>query len=349
MTVSQSTGRKNRWGWSSQLIRLGRALGVVTLALLLVQCGSADAPHEQAPVQARPNTGQAAAPAEAPTPDATTIPTILRGHILPSQPNATSTLTVDLRAVDPMGKPVTLEYQWLLDDFPIQGATAARLAAGEFTRGDTISVEVTPIADGRVGAEWKADPVEIQNSPPRVHRLGIEPSPATRREPLRAVADVSDPDGDTVTVSYQWLRNGIPISGATEATLDPSHYGRGDLLAVEIVATDGHDSTPALVSPEVDVLPAAPKFVSQVAKTDFKDGQFRYRAQAVHPDGNALEYTLSDDAPEGMRIDAESGLVEWIPEPSQTGTFAFQVIVEDPDGGRVAQPVTLTIEEQKQQ
>lgn len=349
MTVSKSTGRKNRWGWSSQLIRLGRALGVITLALLLVQCGSADAPQEQAAVQDSPKARQAAAPTEEATPDPTTIPTILRGHVIPSLPNATSTLTVDLRAVDPMGKAVTIEYQWLLDDFPIHGATGARLSAAEFTRGDTISVEVTPIADGRIGSVWKADPVEIQNSPPQVRRLGIEPSPATRREPLRAVADVEDPDGDTVTISYQWLRNGMPISDATGATLDPSHYGRRDLLAVEIVATDGYDSTPTLVSPEVDVLPAAPKFVSRVAKTDFKNGRFRYQARAVHPDGNEIEYTLSDDAPEGMRIDAESGLVEWHPEPSQTGTFAFQVIVEDPDGGRVAQPITLTIEQQKKQ
>jgi hypothetical protein len=44
-----------------------------------------------------------------------------------------------------------------------------------------------------------------------------------------------------------------------------------------------------------------------------------------------------------MRINSESGLVEWEPNASQSGTFAFQVVVEDPEGSKVAQPITLTI------
>jgi hypothetical protein len=218
-----------------------------------------------------------------------------------------------------MRKRVTLEYQWVVDGFPIVDGTGPHLPPGEFERGQTVTVKVTPIVGGRTGPVWEASPVEIGNSPPRVRRLGIQPSPATRREPLRVIADVADPDGDEITISYQWLRNGTPISDATQPTLDPSHYRRGDLLSVEIVATDGEDSTPSLRSHEVDVLPAAPKFVSKAAPTHFKDGWFRYQARAMHPDGNAeLHYTLSDEAPQGMRINSESGLVEWEPSPSQS-------------------------------
>ena len=343
MTVDQTTGRQDKWGWSSPLIRLGRALGMITLALFLARCGGSDRPQgEQAVTQ--PETSQAAGPSEQSTPDVTGVPTIFRGHIIPSLPTSASTLAIDVRAVDPMGKAVTLEYQWIVDGFPMVDGTGPRLPPGEFERGQTVSVKVKPIAGGRTGPVWEASPVEIGNSPPRVRRLGIQPSPATRREPLRVIADVADPDGDEVTISYQWLRNGTPIPGATQPTLDPSHYRRRDLLSVEIVATDGEDSTPSLRSHEVDVLPAAPKFVSKAAPTHFKDGRFRYQARAVHPDGNAeLHYTLSDEAPQGMRINSESGLVEWEPNASQSGTFAFQIVVEDPEGSKVAQPITLTI------
>jgi hypothetical protein len=144
-----------------------------------------------------------------------------------------------------MRKRVTFEYQWVVDGFPIVDGTGPHLPPGEFERGQTVSVKVTPIAGGRTGPVWEASPVEIGNSPPRVRRLGIQPSPATRREPLRVIADVADPDGDEVTLSYQWLLNGMPIPDATQPTLDPSHYRRGDLLSVEIVATDGEDSTPS--------------------------------------------------------------------------------------------------------
>jgi hypothetical protein len=262
-------------------------------------------------------------------------------------PNANSRFAVEVRVVDPLGKAVTLEHQWFLNGHSIDGATEPTLPPGEFVRGDAVSVEVTPVAGGRVGPVWRAPQVEIGNSPPRVLRLTIEPSPATRREPLRAVATVDDPDGDAVTLAYQWFRNGTLIPEATHATLDPSHYERRDLLSVEIVATDGVDSTHSLRSPEVDVLPAAPKFVSQVGPADWKDGRFRYQARAEQPDGGELRYRLSGDAPQGMRVDPDSGLVEWEPQPSQTGTFAFQVIVEDSEGAGVAQPISLTIESQE--
>ncbi|MFQ5947713.1 MAG: Ig-like domain-containing protein [Acidimicrobiia bacterium] len=348
MTVDQSTERQDRWGWSSRLTRLSRALGMITLAFLLTRCGSSSGPQEQAVQTPRPEPSQAAAPSEQTTLDPTSAPTVLRGHIIPNLPTASSTLSVDLRAVDPMGKPVTFRYQWLVDGYAIAGGTRAQLPPGEFVRDQRVSVEVIPIAGGQEGPVWRASPVEIGNSAPQVRRVQIQPSPATRREPLRVSADVVDPDGDPVTVSYQWLRNGTPISGATGATLDPSHYRWKDWISVEIVATDGADSTRPLRSHAVDVLPAAPKFVSRVAPTDWKDGRFRYQAQAVHPDGNPLYYTLSEDAPRGMRINAESGLVEWEPRPSQSGSFAFQVIVEDADGATVAQPITLTIGTQKQ-
>lgn len=327
---------------------LCRALGMMALTLLLASCGNAGDPQERVgSASARPQSGQAGRPsAERPPPAAASVPTILRGHIIPARPNATSTLVADLRAVDPLGQPVTFRYQWLRDGRPIFGATGAQLPQGEFARGQAVSVEVTPVAGGRAGQVWRAPPVEIGNAPPRVRRVEIEPSPVTRREAVRVVAQVADPDGDPVTVSYQWLRNGTPVPGATEATLDPSHYRRGDLLSVQVIASDGRTATPPLRSQQVDVLPAAPKFVSRLAPTNFQEGRFRYQARAMHPDNKSLRYTLSRNAPRGMRIHPQTGLVEWDPDPSQKGTFAFQVIVEDPDGAKVAQPITLSIEKE---
>ncbi len=326
--------------------RLCRALGLITLAVLLAQCGSSGGPDEQATITSGSLQSSQVGRPSAERRAAASVPRIVRGHIIPRLPNATSTLALDLRAVDRLRESVTFRYRWMLEGRPILGGMGAQLPPGEFSRGQSVSVEVTPVAGGRTGPVWQAPPVEIGNAPPRVRRLEIQPSPPTRREPVRAVVEVADPDGDAVTVSYQWLRNGTPISGATEATLAPSHFNRGDWLSVEVIASDGQDATPPLRSHQVDVLPAAPKFVSRVAPTDFKEGRFRYQGRALHPDGKPLRYSLSREAPQGMRIHPQTGLVEWDPDPSQTGTFAFQVIVEDPVGAKVAQPITLTIEKE---
>lgn len=348
MIVNQPTGQRGEGESSSPWNRLWRALGMITLALLLAQCSSSVDPYEQEGGQAGNPAGSQATrlsavrPASAPA----KVPTVLEGHIVPIRPNATSTLSLDIRAVDPLREAVTFRYRWMLDGQPMFGGIRAQLPPGEFVRGQTVSVEVTPIAGSRRGPVWTAPPVEIVNAVPRVTRVEIQPSPVTRREAARAVVDVADPDEDRVTVSYQWLRNGAPIAGATEATLAPSHYARRDLLSVEVMATDGEDATSPLRSRQVDVLPAAPKFVSRVAATDFEEGQFRYQAQALHPDGKPLRYTLSHDAPRGMRIHPETGLVEWAPDPAQTGTFVFQVIVEDPGAAKVAQPITLMIKKE---
>ncbi len=344
------TRQRSGWGSSSHWNRLWRAIGIITLAVLLAQCGSSGGPDEQAGIPSgSPQSSQAGRPSgERPAPAAVAVPRIVRGQIIPRLPNATSTLALDLRAVDPLRKAVTFRYRWLLGDRPIPGATGAQLPPGEFVRGQTVNVEVTPVAGGRKGPVWKAPPFEIGNASPRVRRLEIQPSPVTRREAVRAVVEVADPDGDAVTVSYQWLRNATPISGATEATLAPSHYKRGDLLSIQVIASDGQDAAPPLRSHQVDVYPAAPKFVSRVAPTDFKEGRFRYQGRALHPDGKPLRYSLSREAPRGMRIHPQTGLVEWDPDPSQTGTFAFHVIVDDYVGAKVAQPITLTIEKEKQ-
>ena len=322
---------------------------MITLALLLSQCDRSDEREAQGDSQGVGRQINRGAEESAPPRGSAELPTISGGYIIPRLPNVSSTLTVDVRVVDPLGEPVSLQYQWFVAGRPIRGATAPSLPPGQFVRREVVSVEVSPVAGNRIGPVWEAPPVEIGNAPPTVRRVYIHPSPATRRQPLEVVADVADPDGDEVTVSHQWLLNGTPIPGATEATLDPNHYRyqRGDWISVELVATDGEDSTPSLRSPEVDVLPAAPTFVSQVAATDFRDGRFHYQARAVHPDGRSLRYRLSEDAPEGMRVASDTGLVEWEPNPSQTGTFAFQVIVEDPEGARVAQPVTLSIGSQE--
>ena len=111
-------------------------------------------------------------------------------------------------------------------------------------------------------------------------------------------AGFADVDGDALTYTYQWSRNGTAIAGATGRTLDLALAGNGDLgdtIAVDVTGVDtsgatsaaaraqqnvtGTNSTP--VEGTVALSPASPKTTETVtaAPAGFRD-----------PDGDALTY-----------------------------------------------------------
>ena len=61
-------------------------------------------------------------------------------------------------------------------------------------------------------------------------RLGRRSRPAapTTGQTLTANVTSHDAEGDTLTTSYQWTRNGTDIAGATGATLNLATAGNGD-------------------------------------------------------------------------------------------------------------------------
>ena len=90
---------------------------------------------------------------------------------------------------------------------------------------------------------------------------------------VTATASVGDPDGDSFTLSYQWLRNGSAIIGATSQTLDLASVpvAPADSIAVRVTATDGQASSAPLTSSTVtvadNVAPAAPASLSAALST----------------------------------------------------------------------------------
>ena len=61
--------------------------------------------------------------------------------------------------------------------------------------------------------------VTVNNTPPVVDTASITPSSPATNATLTAAYTAHDADGDTLTPSYQWSRNGTDISGASPTTL----------------------------------------------------------------------------------------------------------------------------------
>ena len=99
------------------------------------------------------------------------------------------------------------------------------------------------------------------NAPPSMISATIAPTSPDTDDVLTATPAAQDPDGDPLTYSYQWTKNGADIPGATAATLDLGVSGngdRGDVIAVRVTASDGSATSDPLTSASVTVINSAP-------------------------------------------------------------------------------------------
>jgi RHS repeat-associated protein len=190
------------------------------------------------------------------------------------------------------------------------------------------SFDVTVWADdGRGGtAEQRfslVSTVAPPNRPPVFMTLpGDE---ATAGGEYRYDADAVDPDGDTPSYSLgQGSPPGMQIDPGTGViTWSPSNAQIGD-AAVTVVADDGRGG---VSSQAFNVCIEAtgnrpPVIVTEPVQQAFADGEtipgdklvrtYTYDVEALDPDGGLTKYSLTE-APSGMMIDAETGLIQWMP------------------------------------
>ncbi|MDP3769888.1 MAG: tandem-95 repeat protein [Candidatus Sungbacteria bacterium] len=137
------------------------------------------------------------------------------------------------------------------------------------------------------------DPV---NDAPVVNSVLITPSVPKTNDVLTANINASDIEGDALTYTYQWKKNGADILGATSDTLDlaPRSAGdKGDVIAVEMVALDlsGGVSAP-VISSGIIIANTAPA-ASHESIILNEDTNATSTFSAVDPDsGDILSYEI---------------------------------------------------------
>lgn len=76
------------------------------------------------------------------------------------------------------------------------------------------------------------------NEPPEIERVDLQPRDPRPGEELRAEVRASDPEGDSLTLSYRWTVDGEPVEGGAALRLES--FQKGSAIEVEVVATDAH-------------------------------------------------------------------------------------------------------------
>ncbi|HEY0277811.1 MAG TPA: DUF2341 domain-containing protein [Solirubrobacterales bacterium] len=161
----------------------------------------------------------------------------------------------------------TPAYQWFLDGDPIAGATGSTYAIAPGDAGHQLSVEVTEEPAG-VGPETAL------SAAAEVQAATFAPGTATIGGTAAVGSTLSASPGDwsptPAQVTYQWLRDGAPIAGATSATYAVTAGDAGHAIGVTVrVASPGFEAASAT---SATVLIPTPAPALPVGGTTTKNG-----------------------------------------------------------------------------
>ena len=212
-------------------------------------------------------------------------------------PNA----TLKIRAKLTPAEAAALEYSVTDDD-------GAVVASGDVT--DTNNIASDLPAPAKPGThKWKltvknkatgavvatADIVFQVNALPTAPGVSIQPQPASAKDGLQAKIDTpsTDADGQAVTYSYVWTKDGQP-TGDTGANLPVGKAKKGEVWSVTVVASDGvGQSAPTTVSITVGNAAPEPAALAPLAATVGLEGSITATeaGPATDIDGDALTLT----------------------------------------------------------
>ncbi|NVO29519.1 hypothetical protein HJ526_19030 [Donghicola sp. C2-DW-16] len=187
-----------------------------------------------------------------------------------------ATLTAELSEHEATG------YQWYRNGVAIEGATDASYTLSQADVGTLISVGASYLGD--TGTE-----TAITDSSALVANVNDAPTGSYQIEgtaevgqTLTAVLSISDADDiDTATLAFQWYRNGVAISGATEGTYTLTVDDAEQFVSVVFTYTDGYATNETLIFDPVSV--------EELGSLITASGDLDMRDYAAVPDALLLE------------------------------------------------------------
>jgi hypothetical protein len=224
---------------------------------------------------------------------------------------------------------------WMHNGSPVSTLRRAALDSRALgvKKGDTIQVEIVAYD----GSNAKSNVVVFRNSLPELEYVKIMPEVFGPNDMVYVEAHAQDRDSDNVTISYQWTKNGAPVS--TSSSLEQP-LRKGDTFSVRLVPFDGEAYGQDIsISHTVGNVPPQ---LQQHFDFTFDGTLYVYQAKADDPDGDVITYGLRS-APAGMSIDSSSGQIKWNVPLEFTGQAIFFITASDNSGGKAEMEMHFNI------
>ena len=224
-----------------------------------------------------------------------TVPSAVGASISPASPTTGDGLSCsEVGFVDADGDPSDSTIEW-----SVGGVTVGTGSewTGPTSRGDIVTCTVTPHDGYDAGLPVSAS-VEIGNGIPSIASAALSPAMPTTETAISVTAVTTDPDGDPVSVTWDWTVNGLPAATATDS-LAASLFERSDAVQAVGVPYDGFDYGAAVtVGPLIveNTPPAEPSVaIEPDAPTEGADPLLCTVSAAAIPDvdGDTVTYTVT--------------------------------------------------------
>lgn len=164
-------------------------------------------------------------------------------------------------------------------------------------------------ADASPGHDAPSDGVTgpAVNHPPRILSLTLSPWEVTAVDDIEARCAATDADGDPLTTTWAWERDGTPIAGETAATLPAALHAKHETIRVTCTVSDGEETASRSVA--VTVRNSPPRLQPDAPEEVPYGATLAFDLHASDADGDPLTFVLLA-APAGLTVGAD-GTVTW--------------------------------------
>ncbi len=163
-------------------------------------------------------------------------------NVIPDSPQSNDHLvcTITTQSTDPDGDATSYSYAWYKDEVLQPELTTDTVDSSNTQWGESWKCVVTP-NDGLLDGPSGEDQVTLQNEPPTPPVVDIIPdSPQTSDHLLCTITTQStDPDGDAISYSYAWYKDGVLQPELTADTVDSSNTQCGESWKCVVTPNDG--------------------------------------------------------------------------------------------------------------
>ena len=155
-------------------------------------------------------------------------------------------LTCSATVSDPDETP-TITYEWTIDGIVVGSSSTLDLSTTGSMPGDTVVCTVTA-TDSDVDSDSNSDSQTVSNRSPSI-AASILTNGTNQNAELTCVGSATDPDGETPTVTYEWLNGSASLGSSNPLQLSSTLASSGDVIDCIATATDATGDTDTATVP----------------------------------------------------------------------------------------------------
>ncbi|WP_183909347.1 retention module-containing protein, partial [Simiduia aestuariiviva] len=259
--------------------------------------------------------------------------------------NAVEDETLTATISDANGATGAVTYQWFADGVAIVGATGSTLTLTDAEVGKSITVQASYTDDegfSESPSSTATAAVVAVNDGANVTITG------TPQENETLTANVSDPDGATGPIAYQWYADGVAIGGATGNTYTLTGAQIGSAITVQATYTDDQGfaesplstATGAVVA--ANIAPVANDDTAIITDEDTAVSNIDVLGNDTDADGDSLTVTAASATNGSVTINPD-GTLSYTPNTNYNGADTISYTISDGRGGTDTATIAVTV------